>query len=60
MVITAGIYALSRFEVTPAAIIGFLTILSYSLYDTVVVFDKIRENTAGPGARAPSAPSPNR
>ncbi|GAB3540435.1 protein translocase subunit SecF [Arthrobacter tecti] len=46
MVTTAGIYALSDFEVTPSAIIGFLTILSYSLYDTVVVFDKIRENTA--------------
>ncbi|PQZ93788.1 protein translocase subunit SecF [Arthrobacter sp. MYb227] len=47
VIITAGIYALSGFEVTPSAIIGFLTILSYSLYDTVVVFDKIRENTAG-------------
>ncbi|MET1034223.1 MAG: protein translocase subunit SecF [Arthrobacter sp.] len=46
VIITAGIYALSDFEVTPSAIIGFLTILSYSLYDTVVVFDKIRENTA--------------
>ncbi len=46
MVITAGIYGASNFEVTPSAIIGFLTILSYSLYDTVVVFDKIRENTA--------------
>lgn len=46
VVITAGVYALSGFEVTPSAIIGFLTILSYSLYDTVVVFDKIRENTA--------------
>ncbi|MFQ4149042.1 protein translocase subunit SecF [Arthrobacter sp. LAPM80] len=45
MVVTAGIYAASSFEVTPSAIIGFLTILSYSLYDTVVVFDKIRENT---------------
>ncbi|MEE1621105.1 protein translocase subunit SecF [Zafaria sp. J156] len=44
--VTAGIYALSDFEVTPSAIIGFLTILSYSLYDTVVVFDKIRENTS--------------
>ena len=43
---TAGIYSLCDFEVTPSAIIGFLTILSYSLYDTVVVFDKIRENTA--------------
>jgi preprotein translocase subunit SecF len=46
MVVTAGFYGASRFEVTPSAIIGFLTILSYSLYDTVVVFDKIRENTA--------------
>ncbi|APF40040.1 protein translocase subunit SecF [Neomicrococcus aestuarii] len=45
VVITAGIYSLSDFEVTPSAIIGFLTILSYALYDTVVVFDKIRENT---------------
>lgn len=46
MIVTAGIYGASQFEVTPSAIIGFLTILSYSLYDTVVVFDKIRENTA--------------
>ncbi|MCP3427252.1 protein translocase subunit SecF [Rothia sp. AR01] len=45
VITTVGIYALSRFEVTPSAIIGFLTILSYSLYDSVVVFDKIRENT---------------
>lgn len=46
MVVTAGVYGASNFEVTPSAIIGFLTILSYSLYDTVVVFDKIRENTS--------------
>lgn len=45
LVITAGIYGISGFEITPAAVIGFLTILGYSLYDTVVVFDKIRENT---------------
>ena len=45
LVITAGIYGAFGFEVTPAAVIGFLTILGYSLYDTVVVFDKIRENT---------------
>jgi preprotein translocase subunit SecF len=45
MVITAGIYGMTGFEVTPAAVIGFLTILGYSLYDTVVVFDKIRETT---------------
>jgi len=45
LIITAGIYALVGFEVSPATMIGFLTILGYSLYDTVVVFDKIRENT---------------
>jgi preprotein translocase subunit SecF len=46
LIITAGVYGIVGFEVTPAAVIGFLTILGYSLYDTVVVFDKIRENTA--------------
>jgi preprotein translocase subunit SecF len=45
LVITIGIYALSGFEVTPATVIGVLTILGFSLYDTVVVFDKVRENT---------------
>jgi preprotein translocase subunit SecF len=45
LILTAGIYAGVGFEVTPAAVIGFLTVLSYSLYDTVVVFDKVRENT---------------
>lgn len=43
--LTVGVYGAVGFEVTPPAIIGFLLILSYSLYDTVVVFDKIRENT---------------
>ncbi len=43
--ITIGIYALSGFEVTPATVTGLLTILGFSLYDTVVVFDKVRENT---------------
>jgi len=47
LVITAGVYALIGWEVTPATVIGFLTILGYSIYDTVVVFDKVRENTAG-------------
>ncbi|MDQ1669476.1 MAG: preprotein translocase subunit SecF [Actinomycetota bacterium] len=47
LVITAGLYSLVGFEVTPATVIGFLTILGYSLYDTVVVFDKVRENTHG-------------
>jgi preprotein translocase subunit SecF len=45
LVITVGLYCLVGFEVTPATVIGFLTILGYSLYDTVVVFDKVRENT---------------
>jgi preprotein translocase subunit SecF len=46
VVITVGVYALSGFEVTPATVTGVLTILGFSLYDTVVVFDKVRENTA--------------
>jgi len=45
LVFTAGIYAIVGFEVTPGTIIGMLTILGYSLYDTVVVFDKVDENT---------------
>ncbi|MDT0181339.1 protein translocase subunit SecF [Microbacterium sp. ARD31] len=49
LVITIGIYALFGFEISPAAVIGFLTILSYALYDTTVVFDKIRENTSEDG-----------
>lgn len=47
MVSTAGVYSLIGFEVTPATVIGLLTILGYSLYDTVVVFDKVKENTRG-------------
>lgn len=49
IIITVGIYGVFGFEITPAAVIGFLTILGYSLYDTVVVFDKVRENTAEGG-----------
>jgi len=45
LIITVGIYALVGFEVSPSTVIGLLTILGYSLYDTVVVFDKVRENT---------------
>jgi len=54
LVITAGVYAATGFEITPAAVIGFLTILGFSLYDTVVVFDKIRENTAELGQESRS------
>ncbi len=45
LIITAGIYALVGREVTPATVIAILTILGYSLYDTVVIYDKVRENT---------------
>jgi preprotein translocase subunit SecF len=47
IVVTAGVYSLIGFEVTPSTVIGFLTILGFSLYDTVVVFDKVDENTKG-------------
>jgi len=47
LIITIGIYALIGLEVTPASVIGLLTVLGYSLYDTVVVFDKVKENTRG-------------
>ncbi|MFL6141974.1 MAG: protein translocase subunit SecF [Labedaea sp.] len=47
VLVTAGVYSIIGFEVTPATVIGFLTILGFSLYDTVVVFDKVRENTRG-------------
>lgn len=47
LLLTVGIYALVGFTVTPATLIGVLTILGYSLYDTVVVFDKVRENVRG-------------
>jgi preprotein translocase subunit SecF len=47
LVVTAGIYSLVGFEVSPSTVIGFLTILGYSLYDTVVVFDKVKENSRG-------------
>lgn len=45
IICTAGVYSLVGFEVTPATVIGLLTILGFSLYDTVVVFDKVSENT---------------
>ncbi|MGH9189648.1 MAG: protein translocase subunit SecF [Acidimicrobiales bacterium] len=45
ILVTVGVYSISRFEVTPATVVAFLTILGYSLYDTIVVFDKVDENT---------------
>ncbi|MGX9791215.1 protein translocase subunit SecF [Mycobacterium sp. MMS18-G62] len=47
LITTAGVYSLVGFEVTPATVIGLLTILGFSLYDTVIVFDKVEENTHG-------------
>ncbi|SCF22675.1 protein translocase subunit secF [Micromonospora matsumotoense] len=47
LILTAGVYSLVGFEVTPSTIIGFLTILGFALYDVVVVFDKVQENTRG-------------
>lgn len=47
LIVTAGVYALVGFEVTPATVIGLLTILGFSIYDTVIVFDKVEENTDG-------------
>ena len=67
LVLTAGVYSLVGFEVTPSTVIGFLTILGFALYDVVVVFDKVRENTrgitatrTGPTARRPTSPSTRR
>jgi preprotein translocase subunit SecF len=50
VIITAGVYAITGFEVAPATVVAFLTILGFSLYDTVVVFDKVRENAAALGS----------
>jgi preprotein translocase subunit SecF len=47
LTVTAGVYSLVGFEVSPATVIGLLTILGFSLYDTVIVFDKVEENTQG-------------
>jgi preprotein translocase subunit SecF len=47
ILITIGIYSLSGFQVSPDTVIAFLTVLGYSLYDTIVVFDRIQENTRG-------------
>ena len=57
LVLTVGIYALIGFTVTPATLIGVLTILGYSLYDTVVVFDKVRENVRDIKSNCSSGPS---
>jgi preprotein translocase subunit SecF len=54
LIITAGIYSLSGLQVSPSTVIALLTILGYSLYDTVVVFDKVRENTQNLTATAKS------
>ncbi len=56
VLISVGVYSVFRFEVTPATVVAFLTILGFSLYDTIVVFDKVNENTERySGARVPYA-----
>jgi len=56
VLLSVGLYSLFGFEVTPATVVSFLTILGFSLYDTIVVFDKVNENTARyAGSRAPYA-----
>ena len=45
VLISVGVYSVFGFEVTPATVVAFLTILGFSLYDTIVVFDKVKENT---------------
>ncbi|MGH8930043.1 MAG: protein translocase subunit SecF [Egibacteraceae bacterium] len=62
ILVTVGVYSLSGFEVTPASVIAFLTILGYSLYDTVVVFDRVVEDTArlSTGAAATYGETANR
>jgi len=50
ILVTVGVYSIFRFEVTPATVVAFLTILGYSLYDTIVVFDRVEENAKGIGA----------
>jgi preprotein translocase subunit SecF len=50
VVVTAGVYSLTGFQVTPDTVVAVLTVLGYSLYDTVVVFDRIRDNSKGLGA----------
>jgi len=55
LLISVGIYSIFQFEVTPATVIAFLTILGFSMYDTIVVFDKVLENTERLGTRVPYA-----
>ncbi len=51
LLVVIGIYSIAGFQITPDTVIAVLTILGYSLYDTVVVFDRVRENTKGLGAK---------
>ncbi len=53
VLVSVGVYSVLRFEVTPATVIAFLTILGFSLYDTIVVFDKVLENTKRLATRVP-------
>ncbi len=50
VLVAVGIYSIFNFQVTPDTVVAILTILGYSLYDTVVVFDRVRDNTKGIGS----------
>ena len=52
IIISVGVYSVFQFEVTPATVIAFLTILGYSIYDTIVVYDKVRRTQAGSASAA--------
>ncbi len=52
IVLTVGLYALAQFEVTPSTVVAFLTIMGYSLYDTIVVFDRVKDNERALGAKS--------
>ena len=58
LIVTAGVYSLVGFEVTPATVISLLTILGFSLYDTVIVFDKVEENTHRASGSPTKTPCP--
>ena len=57
LILTAGVYSLVGFEVTPGTVVGLLTILGFSLYDTVVVFDKVDGEHQGPAVLVPATPT---
>ena len=58
VIITVGVYSVFQLEVTPATVISFLTILGFSFYDTIVVYDRVQENGSTASAAPASTPTP--